>query len=218
MLCLRTTSQRILQFRMKMRKTWIRRCHPSPRRFQLFGSFLRYGSALSSWLQTHRLQNLTLDPTLPSPIAKHTTPLVSSPALDGFQSVDFKSSDIAMLKSPTTCINDTCTNGCIPILLSKISPSSADRHAIFSTYDLPFFRQSPTDERLWRTMSRTQFWRKDTWIIPIHRSSGGGHWVLCVIRITRRELLLFDSFGHLGQRAWDADVTVCFPTSPVNFC
>lgn len=115
-----------------------------------------------------------------------------------------------ILKSPTACINDTCINGCIPLLLSQISPSAADRYTVFSPYDLLFFCQSPTDKCLWRTMSHTQFWRKDTWIIPIHWSSSGGHWVLCVVCAPHRELLLFDSFGHLGQCAWDADVAVHF--------
>ena len=140
--------------------------------------------------------------TLPSTIGTR-----QCPAMDGFRSLTFEPCDIARLASPTECVNDICINGCIPLLFSIIKPTEPNQFAVFSTYDLTHVRYNATDKLLWKATAHTMFWLKDVWIIPIHRPSIVGHWVLCIAHISRRELWLFDSLGE--QRPWKADIQVC---------
>lgn len=67
-------------------------------------------------------------------------------------------------------------------------------------------RYNATDADLWRRASRTSYWLRDIWILPIHRRSPAEHWVLCIIYPEKRLLLLFDSL--VGQRAWKHEVSV----------
>ncbi|KAF9231589.1 hypothetical protein BU15DRAFT_90869 [Melanogaster broomeanus] len=101
-------------------------------------------------------------------------------------------------------INDVCINNCIPLLFSSPSPPEAHRFAVFSTHDLTRIRYNAPDEVLWKASEQTMFWSKDVWIIPIHRPSPVGHWVLCVAHFSRKELLLFDSLSEM--KPWRADV------------
>lgn len=117
----------------------------------------------------------------------------------------FEPKDIALLVSPTACINDVCINGCTVLLFSEVKSLAADRCALLSTHDLPRIRYNASDDILWRNVSWTSYWEKDIWILPIHRP---GHWVLCVIRFSSRELHLFDSFAE--RKPWKRDIKVCF--------
>jgi Ulp1 family protease len=103
------------------------------------------------------------------------------------------------------CLNDICLNGCIPLLFSNIWPNNADQIAILSTYDLHHIRYNTSDQILWKTMKHISFWTKNLWIIAIHWPSSGGHWVLCIMHLTCRELLLFDSLGE--RHPWHANVS-----------
>lgn len=78
--------------------------------------------------------------------------------------------------------------------------------ATFSTHDLPRIRYNATDDMLWRNSSWTRYWEKDVWVLPIHRASNVGHWVLCVIYLSRKELHLFDSLAE--RKPWKHDVKV----------
>jgi Ulp1 family protease len=78
--------------------------------------------------------------------------------------------------------------------------------AIFSTHDLPRIRYNAIDDMLWRNTSWTRYWEKDVWVLPIHRPSNVGHWVLCVIYFSRKELHLFDSLAE--WKPWRHDVKV----------
>ncbi|KAG9316189.1 hypothetical protein JVU11DRAFT_2213 [Chiua virens] len=154
----------------------------------------------------------------PSNMSVDMTPLPSSeptdvpevlagrtcPPQDGFSGTFFQVRDIKILQSPTECLNDICINGCIPLLFSSIKPSNAHQFAIFSTHDLIRIWYNASDDCLWRVMKHNSFWCKDIWIILIHRSDAGGHWVLCVAHLRRKELLLFDSLGE--RRRWRANV------------
>ncbi|KIJ57552.1 hypothetical protein HYDPIDRAFT_104106, partial [Hydnomerulius pinastri MD-312] len=81
--------------------------------------------------------------------------------------------------------------------------------AIFSTHDLPRIRYNASDDVLWRNTSWTKYWEKSIWILPIHRPSPCGHWVLCTIDLTSQRLFLFDSLAE--QRPWKNDVQVRYP-------
>ncbi|KAF9233292.1 hypothetical protein BU15DRAFT_54099, partial [Melanogaster broomeanus] len=85
--------------------------------------------------------------------------------------------------------------------------------AVFSTHDLMRIRYNAPDEVLWKASEQTMFWSKDVWIIPIHRPSPVGHWVLCVAHFSRKELLLFDSLSEM--KPWRADVQVSLHTLPL---
>jgi len=123
---------------------------------------------------------------------------------DGLHHITFKSPDIAMLMSPTSCVNDICINGGISILFAALGVPEEHPFAVFSTFDL--LHVSSDDENLWRVTRHTKFWTKDVWIIPIHWPSSA-HWVLCMAYITRRQLCLFDSLAE--QAPWHADIDVC---------
>ncbi|KAF8833114.1 hypothetical protein BDN67DRAFT_874414, partial [Paxillus ammoniavirescens] len=50
------------------------------------------------------------------------------------------------------------------------------------------------------------YWEKSTWILPIHRPSAGGHWLLCTIELTSKKLIVFDSLAE--RTLWKNDVEV----------
>ncbi|KAG2123258.1 hypothetical protein DEU56DRAFT_917566 [Suillus clintonianus] len=127
------------------------------------------------------------------------------PSRHGFPQQIFDPRDISFLGSSTACLNDVCLNGCAILLHdSQMSIPVAQRIAILSTHDLPRIRYNAADEMLWRQSSWTRYWEKDIWILPIHRPVPVGHWVLCVICRSSKELHLFDSFAE--KRPWQHDV------------
>ncbi|KAF8119588.1 hypothetical protein EV363DRAFT_1409925 [Boletus edulis] len=77
--------------------------------------------------------------------------------------------------------------------------------AVFSTHHLTHIRYRASDHVLWKSTAYTKFWTKSTWIIPIHRPLSA-HWVLCIARVSRRELQLFDSLGE--PKPWRSDIEV----------
>ena len=127
--------------------------------------------------------------------------------MDGFRRLSFKPEDVVILANPTGCLNNVCINGCVPLLFSSIKPPDAQCFAVFSTYDLPHICYDVSDDSLWKGTWHTIFWTKDIWIIPIHRPSLVGHWVLCTALLSHCELCLFDSMAE--EKPWRADVQVC---------
>ncbi|KAG2104041.1 uncharacterized protein F5147DRAFT_775752 [Suillus discolor] len=117
----------------------------------------------------------------------------------------FEPKDIVLLASRTALLNDSCVNGCAVLLYLEavqLSPM-AEQYAILSTHDLPRIRYNAPDNVLWRNMSWTSYWTKEVWILPIHRPSDVGHWVLCVVHLQTKELHLFDSFAE--RKPWKSD-------------
>lgn len=106
------------------------------------------------------------------------------------------------MNSPEARLNDTCMNGLGRYLLNLFSmPSnpaspSSRRCALFSTFDLLTERYHASDADLWRRTRNVEYWNKDIWILPIHRSQPVGHWVMCTISLGSRELFLFDSLAE----------------------
>ena len=130
--------------------------------------------------------------------------------VNGFCHLLFDPEDVVILANPTSCLNDVCINGCITLLFSSIKPPNSWHFAVFSMYDLLCICYNASDESLWKGTWHTTFWTKDIWIIPIHRPSPVGHWVLCVALISHHELHLFDSLAK--EKPWRADVQVCILT------
>ncbi|KAG1735673.1 uncharacterized protein EDB91DRAFT_1348200 [Suillus paluster] len=123
------------------------------------------------------------------------------PSMGGFPQQVFEPRDISFLASPTAYLNDVCINGCAMLLQIDIPNPIV---AIFSTHDLPRIRYNAADDILWRNTSWTRYWEKDVWIIPIHRPASVGHWVACVIYLSRKEIHLFDSLAE--RKPWKHDL------------
>ena len=133
-------------------------------------------------------QNVTVDATPVPPTPAHTTIEAIRVRLpqDQFPGLIFEPCELAMLAGPTACLNDWCINGCIPLLFTLIQPVHTSQFAILSTHELPRIRHDVPDHDLWRATSRTEFWTKDLWIIPIHHPMPENHWVLCVADLSCR--------------------------------
>lgn len=58
----------------------------------------------------------------------------------------------------------------------------------------------------WRRTAHLEYWRKDVWLLPIHRLRPARHWVLAVIVIPSRKILLFDSFAAVAP--WRHEIGV----------
>ncbi|KAF4568584.1 hypothetical protein EYR40_010011 [Pleurotus pulmonarius] len=116
---------------------------------------------------------------------------------------------IKLLASPDAWLNDVCINGCAELLqrlFTSMFSETAQSCAIFDTHDLVRVHSNVTDNCLWEYVMDTEYWNKNTWVIPIHRPSPEYHWVLCIARPHSHSLLLFDSFGQ--RQSWGRDVQV----------
>ncbi|KAG2159668.1 uncharacterized protein EDB93DRAFT_1236976 [Suillus bovinus] len=118
----------------------------------------------------------------------------------------FDPKDIGFLSSPTARLNDVCINSCTILLWHSQLTTSGAQCAILSTHNLPRIHYNVPDDVIWRNSSWVCYWEKDIWVLPIHHPSGIGHWVLCVIWLSNKELHLFDSLGN--RQPWQNDVKV----------
>jgi len=84
--------------------------------------------------------------------------------------------------------------------------TDAQRCAVLSTHDLPRVRHNATDDTILQNTLWTQYWEKDVWILPIHRPSCIGHWVVCTVDFAFKRLSLFDSFAE--RKPWKKDIQV----------
>ncbi|KAG2056660.1 hypothetical protein BDR06DRAFT_970020 [Suillus hirtellus] len=75
---------------------------------------------------------------------------------------------------------------------------------MLSTHDLPCICYNAPDDVIWCNALWVHYWDKDTWVLPIHHPSVIGHWVLCVIWLSHKELHLFDSLND--RKPWQSDV------------
>ncbi|GLB45913.1 hypothetical protein LshimejAT787_3800020 [Lyophyllum shimeji] len=121
----------------------------------------------------------------------------------------FDERELAIMQSPVGRLNDVCINGISTLLHDQFSApthynfQSSQRCALFSTYDLQMVRYNAADAELWRRTKLTEYWTRDVWILPIHRSQSE-HWVMCTISLNTRELFLFDSFG--SRAPWRREI------------
>lgn len=121
--------------------------------------------------------------------------------------VSYAVEDIARFVSPTAMLDDDCINGAALLLQSHfINEYGSSDIAILNTHDLVRVRYGATDDSLWRHARRSEYWKKGTWVLPVHRKDAL-HWVLCVIHPARKQLHLIDSLAE--RRGWFPDVKVC---------
>ena len=124
----------------------------------------------------------------------------------------FESKDLYIMQTSSARLNDTCLNGIAALFHAEFSQASSpsmshsQRCAVFSTHDLPMIRYNAKDDELWRRLHRLEYWNKDFWILPVHRTHPSLHWVLCCISLHTRQLFLFDSLSD--QLGWRRDTKV----------
>lgn len=127
------------------------------------------------------------------------------PASNGFGNITFEPKDIDQLRTADARLNDTCINGCAALLHATHFAADSP-FAILSTHDLLRIRYKAADDDLWRNMYRSNYWEKPIWILPIHRPSSWGHWVMSSIHFDTHRIMLFDSLAE--RHPWQKDLPV----------
>ncbi|KAG6369896.1 hypothetical protein JVT61DRAFT_13361 [Boletus reticuloceps] len=157
------------------------------------------------WNEMHQLTRDVFD--LIIPITSITPPLTdrAHPPTSGFGGLFFEKKDLEIFTSREARLNDTCVNGCAALLYSVHVAHEPSPFAVLSTHDLIRIRYNAADEDLWRNTARTKYWDKAIWILPIHRPSSWGHWIVCSIHFNTRRILLFDSLAE--EQPWRNDLT-----------
>ncbi|KAG9309404.1 hypothetical protein JVU11DRAFT_10653 [Chiua virens] len=129
-------------------------------------------------------KDLKFDPTLIDsqgriPMVTGHTTVKKCATVNGFPSLLFESLDISQLSLSIACLNDVCINGCIPLLFSALMIPVNHNFTVFSTHHLTHIQYHTSNHILWKSTAKMNFWKKDIWIIPIHRPLVS-HWVLCI--------------------------------------
>lgn len=129
----------------------------------------------------------------------------------------FDNEELRQLQSTSARLNDECINGIGSYVQTMLAASSdpsissqASRCAVLSSHALLLVRCHTADLSLWRLTSKTEFWSKPIWILPIHRLAAE-HWVLAIILPHQQKILLFDSFAN--AKAWERDLPVSLHVS-----
>lgn len=162
---------------------------------------------------------------IPTPaVASHEEEIRSTrvcPASNGFGKVTFEPKDIELLLTQDARLNDTCINGCATLLHAAHFGANSSPFAVLSTHDLPRIRYSATDEDLWRNAHRSSYWEKAARILPTHRPSAWGHWVLSSTHFDTRRILLFGTNSlatrFTGEGKLDALLSYWLPKSPGRY-
>lgn len=128
------------------------------------------------------------------------------PASNGFGNITFEPRDIGLLHTGDARLNDTCINGCAALLHTAHISGDHSPFAILSTHDLLRIRYKADDNDLWRNTYRSKYWEKAIWILPIHRPSSWGHWVMASIHFDTHQIMLFDSLAE--RQPWRNDLPV----------
>jgi hypothetical protein len=118
----------------------------------------------------------------------------------------FEPKDLAIMNSPNERLNNVCLNGIAATLHTFLDNPTKRQCALFTTFDLPMVRYNASDDDIWRRCHRAEYWSKDVWILPIHRTRPNLHWVLCCIFPHNHELLLFDSLSE--SSSWKREIKV----------
>ncbi|PPQ96513.1 hypothetical protein CVT26_010429 [Gymnopilus dilepis] len=100
-------------------------------------------------------------------------------------------------------LKDICINGLASFFQTMTANDSECNPdyscAIFSTHDLVRIHYKASDQDLWRSISRSQYWNASVWIIPIHRPRES-HWVLAAANVLEGRIYLYDSLASM--RGW----------------
>ncbi|KAI0628590.1 hypothetical protein C8Q77DRAFT_1067705 [Trametes polyzona] len=118
----------------------------------------------------------------------------------------FPPNDLDRLRQPQAMLSDDCINSGAEALLRYYAIPINRRPAILSTRLMSLHRADADDDSVWRDTSRTKYWERHYWIVPIHRLSPAAHWTLAVVYPHKdpQQIAYFDSFA--SQSTWEADV------------
>ena len=114
-------------------------------------------------------------------------------------------------------LNDVCINSTAGLLQQlwtrpgDISEQHSRRCAVFSTFDLIMVRYNCPPKEIYRRTAKIQYWKRDIWILPIHRTVPAAHWVMCVIYTRSQEIFFFDSLAD--KSLWQREMQVRIRTS-----
>ena len=117
----------------------------------------------------------------------------------------FSPHDLNKFLQPYAWLNDECINGGSQAILRHFSSARAPSHtSLFSSWVITT-HLSGDDDALWRhSRVAAEFWKKDIWLIPIHRD--GNHWTLAIVYWRKKQIAYFNSFS--SKRAFETDVKI----------
>ncbi|KAI0363187.1 hypothetical protein BV20DRAFT_1058256 [Pilatotrama ljubarskyi] len=111
------------------------------------------------------------------------------PATKDLPRVLIPAQDMHRFVRSTAWLSDDCINGGAQVLLRYYGTSSIHID----------------DNTIWRDCGlTTAFWRKEVWIVPIHRTLPSMHWTLAVVYWRKKRIAYFNSLAD--QVSWQTDV------------
>ncbi|KAI0371630.1 hypothetical protein BV20DRAFT_978666 [Pilatotrama ljubarskyi] len=129
------------------------------------------------------------------------------PATTDLPRVLIPAQDMGRFLQPTAWLSDDCVNGGAQVLLRHYGTCSTHggEPAIFSTRIFTMHCNHVDDDTIWRDCGlTTAFWRKDVWILPIHRTLPSLHWTLAIVYWRKKRIAYFDSLAD--EASWQTDV------------
>ncbi|KAL0572368.1 hypothetical protein V5O48_009603 [Marasmius crinis-equi] len=89
-------------------------------------------------------------------------------------------------------LDDDCVNYCAALLQHQFHGQD---YSMLSTYTVPeLLKPGQQTDTAWRTIRISEYWMKDTWLVPIH-SRAMEHWAIAVVKGKTREIYMFDSLS-----------------------
>ncbi|KAG2008006.1 hypothetical protein CC2G_013483 [Coprinopsis cinerea AmutBmut pab1-1] len=132
--------------------------------------------------------------------------------------IEVSSATLELMASPSAALDDDSVNTAGALLQhifaepTMASAGYSSICAVFSSFDLLAVRSQCSLLYTWDQTHHTEYWRKQVWILPIHRQD---HWVVCAIYPSHRRIILFDSLA--AKASWEIDIPVLYPlTLPGN--
>ncbi|TFK17498.1 hypothetical protein FA15DRAFT_734591, partial [Coprinopsis marcescibilis] len=93
-------------------------------------------------------------------------------------------------------LNNECVNGIAASLLE--SSPYADSFGLFSTHHVPMVHYDASDAEIWRQTKTTNYWKKSTWIFPLHLPIRR-HWVVAIVYPNDQQILVFENLGAVSS-------------------
>ncbi|EJD33756.1 hypothetical protein AURDEDRAFT_76731 [Auricularia subglabra TFB-10046 SS5] len=93
--------------------------------------------------------------------------------------------------SSRVSVNEEIIYGGMAALFKELAPHRTDI-AVFQPYDYTMWKSTAQRTRLYRQVTRTEFWKKNIILVPIHQDP---HWMLAVVYPQLAKIDFFDSMG-----------------------
>ena len=133
-------------------------------------------------------------------------PRIIRPTIQHSRDISFSHHDINRFLHPHAWLNDECINGGSQAILRHFGSSGARGDvALFSSWVIPTHLSGDDDALEQHSRTTAEFWKKNIWLIPVHRD--GDHWTLAIVYWRKRRIAHFDSLA--SKRAFEMDAKVC---------